>query len=395
MAQPTQRSLTRFVLLVLGIVYLVQAATPLRLNNDAQIYLSLAESVAGGHGLLYHDQPTHYPPLLPILYAGLIRLHLADSCTFVLVNCAFLAMAVAVLRSPMMACFVLLCSGVIKHVTLPVSDVMFMGLSMLCLWLAVLSARQRQWPLLVMALNLAVAATATRTIGVALFPAILYPWLREIPRAIRWLLLGVGVIVVGLFVLPRLAYTRELIVAYGILGFGHAVCYSVHERLTELGLLAINFPSAHGSGFLIQLLWIVGAIVLAIIVCAGWRRRRAMGPADIYLICYAAIMFVWPYPGDVRFWLPVLPLLMDWVASVIPRKAIAMYLIPWTLIGLAFLAASTRQSLAGRDFDQFYGNDAYKASYRIAVDRARPGDESAADPEMVDLLGRYTPNAAK
>ena len=81
---------------MLAALYLVQLASPLRLDTDSASYLRIASSIADGNGT---DPPgvAPFPPGYPLLVAGLVRLGLGTSWGVVALNLAFLTVAVAAL----------------------------------------------------------------------------------------------------------------------------------------------------------------------------------------------------------------------------------------------------------------------------------------------------------
>jgi hypothetical protein len=66
------------------------------------------------------------------------------------------------------------------------------------------------------------------------------------------------------------------------------------------------------------------------------------GPTEVYLICYTAILFAWPY-YDARFWLPVIPLLITYSLLAVkrlelPDSVVAIYGIAFATLGLIAIA---------------------------------------------------------
>ena len=165
-------------------VYAVQAATPLRLTFDSISYLSIAHSIATGHGIPAHAA---FPPGLPGLYALLAVLGIGRSWAIVMLDVAFLAVAMAstvVLYrralgierrvSILLACGALLSYVVVKFAALALSDVPFLGVSSAALVLLTLAAQgrsNRRFVLLAVGIALVGAATAIRSAGFALAPA--------------------------------------------------------------------------------------------------------------------------------------------------------------------------------------------------------------------------------
>src|SRR5579871_4472055 len=69
----------RCLLLLLGVVYLLQVRTPLRLEVDSMALLSEGESVARGTGFLDDGVKTPFPPGYPAFLALLIKLGIAHA----------------------------------------------------------------------------------------------------------------------------------------------------------------------------------------------------------------------------------------------------------------------------------------------------------------------------
>ena len=136
----------RCVLVLLAATYLLQVLSPLRLNTDAIVFLTLGESAASGHGFLFRGHSTHFPSVYPIMLAGLDCARLGASWAFIGLNCILAGAAVfssyALYRrafgvsgqiAELLCSLVLLCWVIIKHVTLPTSDVAFLGWTTLAL----------------------------------------------------------------------------------------------------------------------------------------------------------------------------------------------------------------------------------------------------------------------
>ena len=64
----------------------VELASPLRLNTDATVFLSLAQSFLEGDGFVFEGRITHFPVGYPLIVATLDRIGIASSATFISVN---------------------------------------------------------------------------------------------------------------------------------------------------------------------------------------------------------------------------------------------------------------------------------------------------------------------
>ncbi|MEM1154208.1 MAG: hypothetical protein AAGI44_08700, partial [Pseudomonadota bacterium] len=171
-----------------ALAYLIQVATPLRLNTDAYRLLSLAVSAHEGRGFLVDGEPDQFPPAYPLAVRSLMDASIANAATLVILNLASLGFGLALLwrwlrklwgggLSPVLLVLLwtMLSWVLIKHITLPLTECLYLAFSMLTLELALrfLDARgRRKWVWIILAFSAAWLALMTRTVGVTLFPAL-------------------------------------------------------------------------------------------------------------------------------------------------------------------------------------------------------------------------------
>lgn len=161
------------LLAALLLAYAVQVATPLRLTVDSVQYLTIADSIADGHGI---PAGADFPPGLPALYALLDGVGLGTTWAIVAANLAFLKLALAcslwlyarVFRiapapSALLACGTLLSYVLVKHAALALSDVPFLGVVSAALVAFTRAATERRRAALAFGFVLTAAAVATRT----------------------------------------------------------------------------------------------------------------------------------------------------------------------------------------------------------------------------------------
>src|SRR5579862_5389355 len=142
-ADSTRYRISQIVLLLLGIFFVLQVFTPLRLNTDAMVLLSMGESAAHGGGFLDDGQKTVFPPGYPALLAVLMNIGLAHSWAIVGLNVALLSVGLFVTyylfiqeffkdkTAVLFICsFFLLSFVVVKHVTVPLTDIPYFCCSM-------------------------------------------------------------------------------------------------------------------------------------------------------------------------------------------------------------------------------------------------------------------------
>lgn len=388
-------------------IYLAQAASPLRMNTDAIEFLEVAASVSDGQGFLTNGKPSHYPPGYPLILAALDRAGIAQSSVMIGLNLASLALGLAcagfVLARSMrigrdalllLASMTLLSWVIVKHATLPISDIPYFGVSLASLALATRAAELRgrrkvYW--LAGAAVVAGLAVSLRTIGVALAPALAmaagsgFSWdrvgriWRARRRAVLLALAGLAVVAItAAALLGSTMYAREMVRDWR--GVGDLVRF----RLEDWGDLLLNGSQAQLPQALQPFMMVLG-LAFAGAMAMGVRARRTIAPVDAYVAAFAAILLVWPY-RDARFWIPVVPLLLGyaWIGfralaerrPLVARCLGAGYLAGYAAMGLLAIAYTTWLSFSGDRFADRYGGGIYRASY-LAAFGLNPDDHPA------------------
>ena len=381
----------RFWIVLVGAIalaYLAQLPTPLRLHNDTVVLVSMGESVARGGGFQYHGTAGHYAEGYPAIVALLVKLGAFHVWTAVALNFAFLAIGLWAAAKLVPHCRVivvltLLSFVTIKHATIPLTDLIFFGITMVCL---VMLERGR----LVEAVVLVLMAIAMRHNGVALVPPLVWMIYRRRPIVVVPV---VAAAVLASIRVPSLLKPFHRVVA------GHTLLDSAAQilgfRLTEFGEIAVNLPSISLPAICKVLLPCAGALFLALIAAGLWMRRRRFGPVELFFLGYAAILFVWPY-YDPRFWLPVLPLLFGYAATAVDRviqrglnkELIAAYVMVFSMVGILVLGVSIRITYSGAQFPDAYGNAQFRPTYcaYYGTCSANPAD---IDADGLHLLRTY------
>lgn len=385
-SSPYERILTA-ALLAVALAYCIQLPTPLRLHNDTVVLVSMAESAARGAGFLDHGRVSHYPQGYPAIVAALLRLGWFHVWTAVAINYLFLALGLFAAskflpHGRLIALLTLLSFVTIKHATIPLTDLVFFGVAMLCL-LAFERGRVLESCLLVL------IAIALRRNGVALVPPLIWVLYRR-----RRLLILPALAAAALAV----RFTSTLSDFHNTVA-GHTLLDSALQilgfRLTEFGEIAANLPAGGLPSIAKVLLPCAGALFLALIAAGIWMRRRTFGPIELFLFGYAAILFVWPY-YDPRFWLPVLPLLFGYAGITVerlvrrglPRELPAAYLMAFAMLGVLVLGVSTRITYSGVQFPDAYGNAQFRPTY-CAYYASCPATPADIDADGLHLLRTY------
>ena len=434
---PTLRKLLPIGLVLVIAAYLVQLPTPLRMNTDGISYFLLAASFHDGHGFVLHNHRSHFPPGYPAVISMVERSGIHPSLGLVAWNDLMLAIGlVAGVRllqnwlglSPQSAMFValltLLSRATIRYSTIPASECSYFGLSMLsllCLSTAEEHATDRsivsiasRWTLGV----LFIAAILFRTIGIVLVPAaawslVLIAWRRRtnpeplatwiarhrrplIPGAAAALVIGI----VGLYGISRTAYFKEGLSLITAHGYGSAVSFIMRQRLMETGSTLTNLWSRNDPTVR-RLMLLAGIAALPLILLVVARRLRNPVCVDVYLLGYIAVLLVWPYKADNRFWMPVQMLLLGLLArelldlTALPRLRPAARIVAtlWTLCfivsGSVALVQSTRLTYAGSNFSEVYDLEFFRDTYRAASPHGVPANPATVNPDLLYILQRY------
>jgi len=412
------------LLAFLSVLYLAQAASPLRLNTDSVVFLSMAASAVDGHGFLYQGSTTHFPRGYPAIVAAMDYAGIASSSALVLLNCLFIAFgllaALGIMRGmfgferdlALLVCaFTLLSFVLVKHMSIPLTDAPFFGVAMPCLYFTVLSEKvtgRKKWAFVMFGAILALVAISIRSIGVALLLALGWAvipknWMRGLVsiaakykgRSILIAALVLVAIAVPLIVI--LGHTTYIQEALDVYANGHGlrmISTILSCRFEEWGELTINMPVSKLPASLGAVMPLVGLVAFCVAILAIWQRRRSFGALEIYLLGYSAILFIWPYK-DTRFWLPVFTLFAIFIANSlqrlrgIPAMAVTVYLILFSCAGFSSISYSTRLTFSGSRFPELYGDAQTRAIYQKAF--GQPTDEKLVIPEWLFVLKRYHP----
>lgn len=386
-------------LIALAAIYVVQLASPLRLDTDSSSYLQIAASIADGQGAHPPGTPA-FPIGYPLLVAGLDTIGLGVPWAFVALNLAFLALATGsvwvVLRLGLglgavatgaVCALTLLSSSIAKQAVMPMSKIVFYGLAASALALLTIAAADGRRSALGGGVVLALAACSVRTAGVALAPAVVLAFWSIRSRVLA------ALTVVGGATLALVTTTRYLDELSG--GWNGGALRSFADEgsglLELLGAAASNVPDSKlqtVSPFLVA----VGVAVLLVVVAAIVGRRRQLGPVDGWVIGSLVVLFVWPSDA-LRFVLPIFPFLLGYGALIARRwrPGAVAYATLFAALGLVALALSTRLTFSGDDFPERYGGGTLAPTYRLAWDIAEPGDGARIYRPAFEMLRRFDP----
>jgi hypothetical protein len=401
---------------VTAILYILQAWSPLRLQNGTMSYLTMAENGLAGKGFVNYLEPWLQPGFGMVL-AGAMKVGLGVPWFFVVINLFFMCLGLAACYSLYRTSFefsprdsVALCLLIalsftfVKHVTVTFSDMTFFGIAMCCLVLMQQASRQRDWRFLLWLLAagiLGVVGLFTRSVGATLMVA--WGWVvldRFLSRRLAVIVFVVSLLIAGL-VASKSQYAEQEADMLHRAGT-HAWTVIPLQRLYESGELLVNTSRFKAPGPL-QILFVpLGAGLLLIVAAALWRRRSVWTAFDSYGVVYLGVLSFW-WANESRFWIPVTPLLLAWVwywllslpQGALLKMARNAYVAWFILMGLAALLYSTRVTFSGRDFPNVYGGGAISDTYRAAWGMPPPADPAKVDQIRLRLLQAYDPQPPK
>lgn len=399
----------------------------------------MSVSASEGKGYLVDGEPDQFPIGYPFLVRIMLSLGVADSGSLVALNLLFYAAGFCVLwiwteslfGRPLALVVVLWVASswlLIKHITIPLSESGYFGLSLAalyCLWKFFNAPLRATWPWFLLGIGMSVLSLQFRTVGITLLPtavacvilhADLQPFWRGCGKhkvKIVWSLAAVAcagslwlvwIVQTDWFASQFLAkgsYFQSLLGSFkqqGVLGF---FSLNLGFRLREMGEIALNFPE--NKALVIWPAFYLAGVAGWFLVGIGciWLFKKGFFPLIAYLFFYLSLMMTWPF-YDTRFWLPLLPVfalaVWGWLAEeALNRKKLrlgmASVLICHILLGFVALAFSSRISLAGRHVSEFFGEETTRMTYREALRNGLPVDAALVHTGKVRILQVFEPMA--
>jgi hypothetical protein len=387
--------------------YLLQSFTPIRLTPDVTTYLTMARNAAEGAGFQRSPEHTYYPIGYPAIVALLVKLRLGHPWALIILNVFWLivasgagwllyrrAFALGKCASWLLTLAWPLSWVVIKSAAIPLTECSFLGATMSALvcmdidcatWSPGQACRMG-----CLAALFSAAAVSFRTAGLALIPALFVMGFRFWRQSLKDRGWRFSALITVFAILAGLAIGLALM---GIDSFGTYSRQAMNKpvpalgralfRARELGGLALNLPFTIHARLLPGWVTVATGVVFGLLVLAGFCVRRRLSAVDLFALCYAGLVFQWPY-FDERFFLPLVPLMSAYALVVVRslngrpwRAAISVYLTLFVCAGLFSLTYSvvlgTRRGLR---FAESYGGGSLRNTYCVAF-----GD-CAADPSL-------------
>ena len=425
---------------MLAFGYLLQIFSPLRLNGDSATLLAMAVSAEQDHGYLVNGHSTQFPFGYPLVVKTLLQTHVANSMLLIILNLVFLMVGLVAMRSCtkaikvtggfLLPMILVLSSWVmVKHVTIPLSEFLYVGVSLLSLQFVMLfwvQSGDRKWWYLALALFFGFVALQCRTVGLSLFPVFIITvclhqntapvraWLVAQRRLLGALAGGSIILVCGFWFWIRTtswyelqfiganSYGKTMQGIYQGKTLAKVLGNSLYWFMLEFGTIFTNMPR-HKFPQLrsIYLGW--GILSWSMVLYGAWLllRGRRLIPVVAYFCSYSLVMFLWAGHEE-RLWLPLFPVLAVLFLSAVDalmdrwpflRYPFRSYLVIYVVLGAVSLGYSTRISLSGREFGEVFGDGTTRMTYRYAFKNGKKVDLSQVDQGSVRLLRIFEPLA--
>ncbi|MBN9385235.1 MAG: hypothetical protein J0H74_31045 [Chitinophagaceae bacterium] len=410
------KSVFKWTAFLLGVVYLANCGSPLRLHTDMLRYFAIKDCIELGcppDSTAAKDYlPYGYTALLLVLSkAGLLK-----SWCIVLLNCIYLGgslyFVVKLFRATTLPVYffltlVLLNWTTVKFAAHPLSEMQYMFFSIGSLYLFQLYTEQKRFLLLAGAIISGAIAFITRSVGVVLAVTLVAGFLWQYRKALL-ALISKNRVVVGIAVLVFIGvvvFSRQL----GLNHYGGVFSKQFKEGLTVATMFRWHFTEWAEMGINISALKVEGYypragilfLIAGILFFAGliylllFRKNQVPFIVKVYLLFYSILMFNWPF-YDPRFWVPVLPLVLAVILQYpLPRPgwrrgvtvvAFAGYM----LLGVLAVGFFTYTSLNKKVFVRTQANGVFRNEYETFF-YGKPTQDTARviDPVILSVITRY------
>jgi hypothetical protein len=416
----------------LSIPYLIALKSPLRLTPDAVVFLSLARGITTETPFRPGEELKPGPRGYPHLLALLDRVGLGVPWAFVALNLLFLGVGLIsvylLLRSSFAfdrATTLLACGGtllvhdVIADAAIALSDMTFFGLAMLCLLLLERSTHTGGFAatsMIMGAAALAAGAFAIRTIGIALWPTVIFVALSRFSIAQRLRDSTRGQLAAAASAAAAITLAVGAVAVIGIMHSGYFRIFGAQDaspesvfgqakaKLRVIGELATNIPgsSRYALDAAHPLYYVAGALLIVLIIVGSIHRRR-LGLVEVYTA--STVLVLLAFPGNLsRLWIPIVPMLIAYVlvaARALGRRrlvriGLSIYFVAFAAVGVASLADSVRLSLSGAQFpDRWTSVPSLRAAYKVAFGQVTPASVGAIDQDALRVLRYYEPRGSR
>lgn len=413
------RKLFSTLLIVMVLVYLANAFTPLHLHVDSIRYFDIKDCIEYGCDPDSFAATDYLPYGFTALLIALSKLGILNSFSIVLVNCIFLFSGIYMLQkilkpyiSPIVLVLITLFNWtIIKFCAHPLSEMQYIFFSFATLYCFHLFIAGRGYLYFIAAFILCICTILTRSIGIALLPALIFSFVWQHRNSIKQtivnnklgvllILIAAGVVVFFASEFKLFAYASNVEEPFQK-GFISFIIGNLKFHFSELSEIFINLPLNKGADYVdgssVHLLFvIIGLFLFAWLMYALFMKMNRL-PIYIkaYLLFYLVILMNWPY-YDPRFWVPIIPI----VAAVYLQTPFHLYTllkIPARMHFVVYLAfgvfAAVYSLYIGFDknrFSSYHAKGVYRNEYESHF-FGKPQSDTATkiDQNVLQILKQY------
>lgn len=427
------RFLVLFGIISFTALYLLQIASPIRINTDSYRLLSMAINFNLGKGFTVDGHLDQYPLGYPFLVAKMLDASIARSWTLVFINIvslfAGLGLFVRLFLDGYTALFkwvlflMSMCSWVfIKHVTLATTDLLYLLISIVALYCLVRYLRiknYKKWFWLALAFVLSLASIKIRTVGICLvatLPIVLIAhsdfsvglaYLRRELKLLMVMFLAFFVIgTMGLFFVSKTewfvaqfvskqGYFQSMLSIFSEQGVISFLMTNAQNRMIEYGEITLNIPFLK----FVDWRWLFSIFGFFTFAASIWGAFLALKntitfPLSVYFLFYMGLLFVWPF-YDPRFLMPVIPAIFLFaylpILTIIKRfgnpfRVFFSYCVAFVFLGFVALVFSSKITLSGNNIGECYGDETNKMSCRYFYKKNAFIDKSKVNPGHLQIL---------
>jgi len=263
---------------------------------------------------------------------------------------------------------------------------------------------------------LAAGAFAIRTIGIALWPTVIFVALSRFSIAQRMRDSTRGQLAAAASAAAAIVLAVGAVAVIGIMHSGYLRIFRAQEaspdsvfgqakaKLRVVGELATNIPgsSRYALDAARPLYYVAGALLIVLIIVGSIHRRR-LGLVEVYTA--STVLVLLAFPGNLsRLWIPIVPMLIAYVlvaARALGRRrlvriGLSIYFVAFAAVGVASLADSVRLSFSGAQFpDRWTSVPSLRAAYKVAFGQVTPASVGAIDHDALQVLRYYEPRASQ
>jgi hypothetical protein len=400
----------------LGILFLLNCFTPLRLHYDMLRYFAIKDCIESKcpPGADPNDYlPYGYTALLLLLS----KLGILKSFTIVFVNCLYLFGGLyftrkifSYIRSPFLLFFLVLLNWtIIKFVTHSLSELQYLFFSLAGIYAFYNFIRNKNVWYLLFAFLMAGLAFLTRTVGVSLVGAIIVSLIWEFRKQLLDIIKKNRILVFALLicVIIVLIFSKQLGLNHytGVMSkqfndglrFSDVISWHFSEwgeillntsRFKIISLLSVSI--ANWIFIISGILGITGFIYICFI-----KKSNIPFIVKSYLFFYVILLFNWPFQ-DPRFWVPVVPLIAAVISQYtfskehLSRLFFYLWLFVYSGLGLISLAYMTYTSFNKEELSKTQAKGVYRNEYETHFFGKTLSDTvTRVDPYLVDFLNKY------